>query len=785
MLALLLGGSLFHLPLVYGQTENISQNKEQQLPDMALLLELVINGKQTGQLIPVHYQAGHYYIAANLLADAGLAIESTQEQIAVDLLQGVTVDYQSSEQKLQLTVPMTWLPKQNLTNYIAEQNILAPSSNGALFNYTLYANKSSHDDTNGYISAFTEQRLFGRFGAFNNDGLYKYTVKNEQLDQKNGYIRYNTTWKYTDEKQMIRYSLGDVITGSLPWTSSVRLGGIKISRNFSSNPSLITYPLPEFSGQAAVPSTVDLYINNYKNKTLNVDPGPFSINSLPYINGAGEAVIVTKDTLGREVQITQPFYVESTLLKKGFIDFDFSAGALRKNYGISSSDYGDLALSSTIRYGLSNKLTIEGHTQMSKGLTTAGAGVTLQLGLLGVLNTSYNKSYADNNTDEANEVFSSNSKGQQTSIGYSYSRRLFSFNARRTQQSKGFKDLSSIDLNTNNRYHTDQISGSLSLGTFGSLSAGYVNVKNYDEPATRLLNISYSKSLFKNINLYMTMNKQIGEHRYSAALGLYIPLDTQSNVSLNSTRDEKNHYTHRIAYDKSVPTEGGLGWGVGYASKDQSNHDYKEANLTWKTRHFEAKAGVYGQDNHTLWAELNGSLIAMDHDIYVANKIDDSFVLVSTNGYENVPVHYENQLIGTTNHNGHLLIPDVTAYYQGKYSINSLTLPADINVPEVEQSIAIRENSGYLMRFNLTQNNAMTLTLVGEDKNFLPVGSTIQLKGSDSIEAYVGWDGIVYLNQFKSDKNDLVITWPDGTKQCHAHFSQNNAQEPLLCLENK
>lgn len=71
------------------------------------------------------------------------------------------------------------------------------------------------------------------------------------------------------------------------------LGGVQLARNFGVRPDLITYSLPQFSGQAALPNSVALYINSYKDSATNINPGPFTHDSMPYINGAVQATIVT------------------------------------------------------------------------------------------------------------------------------------------------------------------------------------------------------------------------------------------------------------------------------------------------------------------------------------------------------------------------------------------------------------------------------------------------------------------------------------------------------------
>jgi outer membrane usher protein len=130
-------------------------------------------------------------------------------------------------------------------------------------------------------------------------------------------MRYDTTFRFTDEQRLLTYEAGDLVTGALPWSTSVRIGGVQLSRDFGARPDLVTYPLPAFAGEAAVPTSLDLFINGYKSSTTELQPGPYTLTNVPFINGAGEAVVVTTDALGRQVSTTLPFYVTSSLLPEG------------------------------------------------------------------------------------------------------------------------------------------------------------------------------------------------------------------------------------------------------------------------------------------------------------------------------------------------------------------------------------------------------------------------------------------------------------------------------------
>ncbi|PEZ67749.1 fimbrial assembly protein, partial [Bacillus sp. AFS017274] len=90
--------------------------------------------------------------------------------------------------------------------------------------------------------------------------------------------------------------------------------------------------------------------------------------------------VVTTDALGRQVSTTVPFYVTSSLLQKGLSDFSVAAGTLRRDYTLKDFSYGPGVTSGSLRYGLSDNLTLEGHAEAAQSLTLGGFGGNLRLG---------------------------------------------------------------------------------------------------------------------------------------------------------------------------------------------------------------------------------------------------------------------------------------------------------------------------------------------------------------------------------------------------------------------
>ena len=68
--------------------------------------------------------------------------------------------------------------------------------------------------------------------------------------------------------------------------------------------------------------------------------------------------MVVTDILGRETTYTQDFYVSPELLRTGLSEYSYSLGAIRKNFGYESNNYGDIALLATHRYGINDRLTV-------------------------------------------------------------------------------------------------------------------------------------------------------------------------------------------------------------------------------------------------------------------------------------------------------------------------------------------------------------------------------------------------------------------------------------------
>ncbi|ROQ48893.1 outer membrane usher protein [Pseudomonas putida] len=740
--------------------------------DAPLYLELVVNQMSSASVVLVHQRAGRLYMATDDLQAAGVQLPGQPgPELALDAIDGLHSEYDSQNQRLLVQVPAAWLPNQRIGERSLGPAGEALSSFGALLNYDAYFNDTDEGGT--YLAAWNELRVFDSWGTFSTTGQWRQRLGGAGYEgAQEGFRRYDTTWRYTDEARLLTFEAGDVLTGALPWTSSVRVGGVQLSRDFAVRPDLVTYPLPAFAGEATVPSSVDLFINGYKSASADLQPGPYTLTNVPFINGAGEAVVVTTDALGRQVSTTLPFYVTSSLLQQGLADFSVAAGALRRDYAVRDFAYGPGVAAGSLRYGLTDYFTLESHAEAAGSLGLGGLGGNLRLGNFGVLNTALSQSRFEGRS------------GQQLSLGYQYNNRWLGFNYQRLERHGDYADLSLVDspyIRLSQR--SEQVTLSLNLQRYGSLGAGYFDVRAADNSRTRLLNLSWSKPLWGNSSLYLSANRDLDDSQWAVQAQVVVPFDLHGTLALSLERNQQGENLQRVNYSRAVPAQGGVGFNLGYAGGDRET--YRQADLTWRLQSVQLQAGVYGSsDNMTRWADASGSVVLMDAGVFAANRIDDAFVLVSTEGFADVPVRYENQVVGHTDSQGHLLVPYGSGYYRGKYEIDPLELPPDVRSPNVEQRVAVRRGAGYLLEFPLRRVLAASVVLVDAGNNELAVGSQVRHEQSGAL-AVVGWDGLVYLEDL-SEHNSLVVQLAGGGS-CRVQFELKAQADqvpligPLVC----
>jgi outer membrane usher protein len=781
-----------------------------------LYLDLVINQYSTQRVVPIIVKGDHYFIQQSKLDELQIklpadVLQQQTEKNLTDLdvftlgFSGQALDwislnqipelkyaYNSAQQYFSLDLPASWMPVQirGLDSWYQPET--AQSGIGLLNNYDFYTYRP---ESGGYSSTlFTEQRFFSPYGVLRNSGVYSKTdfksVGKDSNQNNDGYRRYDTTWQYDDPVRVLSFLAGDVITGSKnAWGSSVRLGGLQLQRNFGTRPDLITYPLPQFKGQAALPSTVDLLINGQKANSTDVQSGPFILNNVPFINGKGEAVIVTTDSVGRQVATSVPFYISNTLLKPGLLDYSVSMGQIREDYGIKNFSYGKFAGSADARYGINDWLTAEGRVELSDSIQLAGLGSVLKLNQFGVVSGSATQSWTDgelNQFNNQNDIGGKNLKGNQYTLGYSYSQQRFGFSLNHTQRDQDYYDLSRlqysdlISANSQKSWVANTYFATEKSGTFG---VAYIQTQNRDIK-NKLMNLSWAPilpSYMHGATVSLSANRDFVEKDWSAAFQLSVPFSkSRSTASLGYSQQSSGDYGY-VNYNRSTPLAGGVGVDLTRRFNENSD-DFNQARVSYRNSYFNTDAGMSGAKDYNFWFGLSGSVVLMSGNVFAANRLGESFALIDTNKIADVPVHYENSLIGHSNSKGYIFVPSVTPYYAAKYSINPIDLPSNFNATQVENRIAAKRGSGVVIGFPIKQSYAANVSLLQSNGQPIPVGAMVHR--ADQASSYVGMDGIAYLEDLGAE-NSIRVQLPDQ-RICEASFPLDlkQAQQQIVVIKS-
>ena len=392
-------------------------------------LEVLANGQPSRLIAPCEERGGAWWMPLAHLKALDLRVDDLRPdaagRVSLDAVSGLSASYDAASQRLHLTVPAS-RRNLNVLRHVPKSRE-GDSAAGALMSYDALA---EWQGGTSIFRAYTEQRAFGDWGVISNSG----TVTSAHGVGE--YLRLESFWTRSNPVTLRSVAVGDLIGRSLAWSRSARLGGLQIARNFALRPDLVTYPVAGFSGEVAVPSTVDVYVNEVRQMTGSLPPGPFRVEPPPSLNGAGQATLVVRDLLGRETVQTLDLYVVPQLLAAGLTDYSFEAGLLRDEFGLRSDQYRDgLVGSASLRYGFNDRLTIESHAEGASGLAQLGVGFLWQIGLLGRFSASLSASERDGSGSEAD------GGGEKFGVGYQYVAARFNLTAELQRATSDYRDL--------------------------------------------------------------------------------------------------------------------------------------------------------------------------------------------------------------------------------------------------------------------------------------------------------------------------------------------------------
>lgn len=546
------------------------------------------------------------------------------------------------------------------------------------------------------------------------------------------FIRNVSSLNIDDRNHLRRWTIGDGATVTDALGGAPLIGGFTVSRNFNLDPYFVRYPALNLRGTALTPSRVDVYVNGMLVSQQELPPGPFELRNLPVSAGAGNTQLVVRDAFGGEHTESTGFYYSTAVLAKGLSEYTYSAGLLRDNFGTKSFDYGDAAVLAYHRVGITDRLTVGGRLEGSRHLWSGGPTASTRT-RFGDFDASFAASRDEGRTGNANQ------------FGYRYLSRRISFGGTARHYSRDYVNLTlpqSID-----RPLRDISTFVGILMSRGSLTAQYTALKMRDQPDSKRLFLLSNLSMTSRTSAFVSVGtvREGGRRHaeYFAGVSIYAGGNVTANVAISRQGDERQTL---VEVQRPLP----VGTGFGYRLQAQSLGDNGTGIGALQ---YQTDFGRYevGFDPYHLGRkpQLNaaGGFVYQAGAFVPTRPVQDSFALVRVPGVEDVRVYGSNQLIGRTNADGDLLVPNLLSYYGNRLRIEDKDIPLDYEVRAVERTIGPPFRGGALVEFPVERVQTVTGSIAvktNEGEVVPSFGELTLVRGSDHLTSPVGRNGEFY-----------------------------------------
>jgi outer membrane usher protein FimD/PapC len=430
--------------------------------------------------------------------------------------------------------------------------------------------------------------------------------------------------------------------------------------------------------------------------------------------------VVVRDAFGRVQQFSYSFYFSDQPLRQGLQEYSYNLGAMRRNYGQTSNDYGPTAFSMFHRYGVSEAITLGLRADGANGFYNAGPTATVVLGSAGVLSMAL----------AASKV--SDRQGAASQFNYNYQARNWGMGLSLRRDWGDFAVLGDPPSISNRHYEASatvsrylQKLGSLSLShsvlatrpaLLASAGAATQPFSISPQQARRVTSLSYFVPLVSGrASLQASLSRTVDStSRNEAYVGLIYFFDKDYSVAAN-LRSDRGNTTGSVQLTKNQPIGEGLGYLI---SADRTTSD-ATANTRLNSRfQYNAPAAIVrgevgryqngGQNSDSYQLSVAGGLAYVDGQLGLGRPITQSFGIVKVGELPGVAVSVNGQLIGKTDAHGQVFIPTLAPYFDNDVSIAPETVPIEYSIPSTVKKISPSLRSGAVIDFAVTKVQAFT-----------------------------------------------------------------------------
>src|SRR3989339_994683 len=633
----------------------------------------------------------------------GVEIEK-ERYAALSSLRGVAVVFDERKLSLAITASLGLLQKiiMDLASVPPSlHGVYLPKENSVFLNYAV---NYSYHHPDGSQSFAVVNKLGARSGNF-------FLITDSQYTQTEGssdFVRLMSSITYERPKELQWITLGDMFAASGNMGSTINIGGFGIKKAYQMDPSLVRQPTLNFTGAAALPSQVDIYVDGVLAGRQRIQPGQFELRNLNYYGGTRNVDLVIKDAFGMEQRFRYEAYFTSALLKQGLHEYSYNIGLLREQYGIQSNDYSKPAFSAFHRYGATDSLTIGAGGEAADGIYNGSVQSSYLIPKSGVI---------------ALELAGSTGSigaGWAGAFSHSYQKGRFGSSLSVAKYSPDYVTVGGGLLSQKIDYAA-AIGASYHTEKWGAFSVGYSRQSAYDTGDRKVTSATYSYNLTKSLTLGITTqavkaDKADTDYQVSVSLNYYSAKGMQASGQYQSTRDGN---AETVQLRKNQPT--GEGWGYNaVATRNAGNSSEATYSLNPSVQ-YNGRYGIYtldsyfqkgdsSTDTHNLGAA--GAVVYAGGFFGLTRPVNDSFGFIMVDKLPDVPLKVNNEEIGKTDGTGRLVIPTMRSYNINQIDLSPGNIPIDYSISGVNVNVLPLLWSGSCIAFDVAKIQAVTGNII-------------------------------------------------------------------------
>ena len=748
-----------------------------------LLLEVTINNQRLADVVRVEqWPGGALLLPAEAWIEARLApplqarrLNDGRQGYALEDVPGAAYRLNRQSLSLEINAPATAFVGSTLELQDMPAGPTARPQPGVLLNYDLSVQRGAGGGplTGGVA---LEAVAFSRLGNFVGSAL----VRNDGTQRTAE--RLDTFWRYDMPQRLETLVVGDTQGTGGGWSRPARYGGFRWSRDFAMRPGFATMPPLSLTGQAALPSTVELLVNNARRMSQPIQPGPFELSSVPVVTGTGVLNLVVRDLLGRETVIQQRYYASPRLLAPGLSDFSLEAGWLRTGYG-QDSHYGNVFGAATWRQGLSSSLTGEARVELQASRRAAGMEVAGLLGDWAVARMALAAS--SGSTSGVSE------HGRLWQLGIERNTPQGGGALQYERASQGFAPFgeaigpTAASQRARERWLAG-VGGVLWGPVIGGLS--YASQMRWDGERVKTADLSFSLPLWQRASLNLSLNKRLdGDGTWRANLSVNLPLDDGLITSSRVEIIRGSRMTAAVSAARNPLAGPGLGWRVEGSSQESQR---ARGGLQYNTSlaEFAAEAASDDKGQVAVRAEARGTLGLVAGLPFASRPVGQgSFAVVEVEGLAGIPIKRSHQVVAETDSRGLAFVPGLLPWQKNQIEIDPVDLPLDTQVGAVVQQITPYASSGSVVKFAVRRTRQALVVLVQPDGQPVPVGAKVRLLPNGP-RFLAGRRGEVWLTDLAAQHQPVQVNWPGGGCDLEITLPASNGMPakigPLACAKD-